>query len=226
MENVSRYTVFQVLSTRYNGFICLSAVGTTGGIIVVWQTNMVTVTNPRVDAYSVTAFFYFADGGDWWHRTVYGPTLDELKPFFLQEPREIHDTCIGMWTMAGDFNLILAASHKNQGMISRQMMGRFRRFVNDMELAEAPLSRRRYSMSNKRVAPMLVKLDRWLYSAELDAAFPNSLLHALSSSISDHCAIQMSTNVKFQSRRRFHFECFWPKQSGFMEVVEETWNAP
>ena len=148
------------------------------------------------------------DGGDWWHTTVYGPTVDELKLDFLEELREIRNTCNGKWTVAGDFNLFVDAADKNHGVLNRRMMGRFRRLLNDVELAEAPLIGRRFTWSNERAAPTLVRLDRWFHSADLDAAYPNSFLQALSSCISDHYPLQMSTNVSFHSKHRFHFESF------------------
>jgi hypothetical protein len=102
-----------------------------------------------------------------------------------------------MWTVAGDFNLIVEAADKNRGVVNMRMMGLFRCFLNDVEWAEAQLTGRRFTWSNERSTPTMVKLNRWFHSAEWDACFPNSLLQALSTNTSDHCAIQMSTNVCF-----------------------------
>jgi len=64
--------------------------------------------------------------------------------------------------IAGDFNMIYSSEDKNNDNVNRAMMGRFRRFVNDLELKEILLLGRRYTWSNERDSPTLVKLDRVL----------------------------------------------------------------
>jgi hypothetical protein len=55
--------------------------------------------------------------------------------------------------------------------------------------------------------------------------FPDATLSALSSSLSDHCPLCMSTSIQFQAKRRFRFEQFWTKLGGFLETVESSWSA-
>ena len=45
------------------------------------------------------------------------------------------------------------------------MMGRFRRLINELELQELELLGRRFTWSNERDAPTLVRLDRVLCSS-------------------------------------------------------------
>jgi hypothetical protein len=63
------------------------------------------------------------------------------------------------------------------------------------------------------------KLDRWFSSVDWEVGHPDCLLQALSSSLSDHCTIMMSTNVSYQRKSRFHFQSFWPKLKDFQVVV-------
>lgn len=42
------------------------------------------------------------------------------------------------------------------------MMGRFRRFLDDVEAKEIPLLGRKYTWSNERTSPTLVRLDSLL----------------------------------------------------------------
>jgi endonuclease/exonuclease/phosphatase family metal-dependent hydrolase len=128
-----------------------------------------------------------------------------LKVQFLEEIRAIRLAFQGTWAIAGDFNLILDAADKNNAMLNRRMMGRFRRLLNDLELKEQPLVGRRYTWSNERQAPTLGKLDRWFATVEWDMSHPDCLLQALSSSMSDHCPIMLSTNVSMNRKSRFHF---------------------
>ena len=69
------------------------------------------------------------------------------------------------------------------------------------------------------------KLDRWFSTVDWELCFPNCLLQALSSSMSDHCPILMSTNVSFLRKSRFHFQSFWPSLAGYQEAVAAGWFA-
>lgn len=62
--------------------------------------------------------------------------------------------------------MMYSAEDKNNDNLNRAMMGRCRRFVNGHELKETPLIGRQYTWSNEREAPMLVKLDRVLCTAD------------------------------------------------------------
>jgi hypothetical protein len=155
--------------------------------------------------------------------TVYGATQDALKVPFLDELRAVRATFPGCWAVAGDFNPILDAADKNNAMLNRRMMGRFRRLLNDLELKEQALVRRRYTWINERRVPTMEKLDSWFCTVGWDANHPECLLQALSSSMSDHCPIMMSTNVSMHRKSRFHFQSFWPKISGYREAVAVAW---
>jgi hypothetical protein len=41
---------------------------------------------------------------------------------------------MGLWLVAGDFNLILQEEDKNNHNVDRSMMGRFRRCINDLAI--------------------------------------------------------------------------------------------
>lgn len=107
---------------------------------------------------------------------MYGPHRDNEKQALLDELREVRDHCPRPWILAGDFNMIYCSNDKNNDNINRAMTGRFRRFVNEMELKEVPLLGRRYTWSNEREAPTLVKLDRVLCTADSEALFPDCML--------------------------------------------------
>jgi hypothetical protein len=145
---------------------------------------------------------------------------------FLQELRSIRLTCVGPWVVGGDFNLIYKVEDKNNQNVDRAMMGRFRRLLNELELVEIDLLGRQFTWSNEREAPTLVRLDRVFVTTDWDQLFPDCILHALASSISDHCPLLLGLRDSFMGKRRFHFESFWPKLDGFMEVVQQSWEQP
>jgi len=121
---------------------------------------------------------------------------------------------------------IYSAEDKNNENLNRAMMGRFRRFVNDVELKEIPLIGRRYTWSNEREAPTLVKLDRVLCTSDWEDTFPDCILQSQASQISDHCPLLLGLREGNRGKRRFHFESFWTKFPYFHETVAQSWEQP
>jgi len=70
------------------------------------------------------------------------------------------------------FQLIYKDEDKNNANLNRAMMGRFRRFINDLALKEIPLHGRKFTWSNQQVSPTLVKLDRVLCTVDWEDIFP------------------------------------------------------
>jgi hypothetical protein len=70
-----------------------------------------------------------------------------------------------------------------------------------------------------------VKLDRVLCTLDWEEMFPNSLLQSLASNDSDHCPLLLGLRDNISGRRMFHFESFWPKIDGFLEVVSLAWQS-
>jgi hypothetical protein len=124
----------------------------------------------------------------------------------------------------GDFNMILRASEKNNENLDRNMMSRFRAFVENHELRDIYMHGRLFTWSNERQTPTMSKLDRALVSIDWQIMYPDSLLQALSSSISDHTPLHLSLNAGHRPKKRFKFEMFWLKLDGFDDVVKEGWR--
>lgn len=70
------------------------------------------------------------------------------------------------------------------------------------------------------------KLDRVLVTVDWEEKFPFCFLQPLSSDISDHCPLLLSTNAATNAKRRFHFEVWWLKLPGFLDVVSTSWTCP
>jgi len=128
--------------------------------------------------------------------------------------------------LAGDFNMIYCSEDKNNENINRAMMGRFCRFVNEFELKEIPLLGRRYTWSNERDSPTLVKLDRVLCTNSWEDIYMESVLQSLASEMSDHCPLILGLREGILGKKRFHFESFWTRLDGFLEAVQHSWDEP
>uniref|UniRef100_A0A0A9DT92 Endonuclease/exonuclease/phosphatase domain-containing protein n=1 Tax=Arundo donax TaxID=35708 RepID=A0A0A9DT92_ARUDO len=138
----------------------------------------------------------------------------------------VRSLCAGPWLIAGDFNLIYRSEDKNNANLDRAMMGRFRHLLNDVELNEITLVGRKYTWSNERVVPTLVKLDRVFCSVDWDDLFPDSLLQSSASGVSDHCPLILGLHDIVKGKRRFHFESFWTNIDGFHETLQQAWSDP
>jgi hypothetical protein len=193
-------------------------------VIVEWKCEDVRVLQTRTDRFSVFVELSTPGSAAWWLTAVYGPTCDDLKGVFLDELRMLRATLQGPWAVTGDFNLIVDARDKNTPVVNRRSLNMFRRCLNDLELKESTLLGRRFTWSNERASPTLVKLDRWFVSLEWDELHPSATLTALSSSLSDHCPIFMSTAVEPQVGKRFRFERFWLSLDGFADTVKDLWD--
>lgn len=191
-----------------------------------WKRDVLVSNSHRVHRHSVSVRFTLEDQTQWWFTGVYGPHQDTEKEGFLEELREVRNYCTGPWVIGGDFNMIYSDEDKNNDNLNRAMMGRFRRFVNDKDLKEIPLIGRRYTWSNEREAPTLVKLDRVLCTSEWEDLFPNCSLHSHATEISDHCPLILGLTAGYQGKRRFHFESFWNKPPDFHDVVTQSWGQP
>jgi hypothetical protein len=191
----------------------------------VWRRHIGVTGAQRVDNFSTSIQFSAENGQAWWLTCVYGPQGNDDKIQFLQELRDIRAACPGPWMIAGDFNLIYKDEDKNNTNYNRAMMGRFRRFINDLALKDIPLHGRKYTWSNHQDSPTLVRLDRVLCSVDWEDRFPNCLLQSLSSDDSDHCPLLLGLHDIKPGQRRFHFESFWTKLDGFQEEVAAAWAS-
>jgi hypothetical protein len=66
------------------------------------------------------------------------------------------------------------------------MMGRFRRFLDEVEVKEIPLLGRKYTWSNERSSPTLVRLDQAFCCVNWEEIFRDAVLQSTASVVSDH----------------------------------------
>lgn len=228
MEVVSRRLILSMLGADFdNNFVFLPSVGASGGILMAWRSKVEANWASRSDAHSVSVQFRPDNASPWWLTVVYGPQGNEEKLEFLRELRTIRAQCVGPWMLAGDFNMIYKEEDKNNSNLNRAIMGRFKRFIDDVAIKELPLygCQFTWTSSNTSANPTLVKLDRVFCSADWEDYFPGCLLQSAASEDSDHCPLILGLKDVQQGKRCFHFESFWPKFEGFQEAVQEAWQS-
>lgn len=128
------------------------------------------------------------------------------------------------WLALGDFNLIYSARDKNNNNLNRRLMRSFRATLNHCGLKEIHLQNRRFTWSNARHRSTLSRIDRVFCNEPWDLQFDDHVLHALTSSHSDHCPLLLAQQSGPRKPTPFKFENFWPRLPGFYEVVAQEWS--
>jgi endonuclease/exonuclease/phosphatase family metal-dependent hydrolase len=123
--------------------------------------------------------------------------LDSLKYGFFQELREVKTVCGDPWIVAGDFNMIYSSDDKNNSNINRSLLQDFRSLINDLDLKVVPLHGRKFTWSNQRDSPTLVKLDHVFCTSTWEDLFPDHAQVSTASVTSDHCPIILKLHEEF-----------------------------
>ena len=102
----------------------------------------------------------------------------------------------------------------------------FNEIISYLGLIELLLKGRAFTWSNMQDQPLLEQLDWFFTSCQWTLKYPNTLVHPLAKSTSDHvpCVVNISTTIP--KAKVFRFENHWVLQPGFMELVQKVWNWP
>lgn len=180
LEEVSDSLGVEFLGQRLSNFRYLPAEGVRGGIVLAWDGDHISTANSSRREFSLTAMVTLRlTNFSFLLTVVYGPSTDVDKPRFLTELEVIKPADSVPWLCLGDFNLIYSAQDKNNLNLNRCFMGMFRRTLDQCELLEIALQNRKYTWSNERQCPTLVRLDRVFCNKDWDLAFPSICLHAV-----------------------------------------------
>ncbi|XP_020172573.1 uncharacterized protein [Aegilops tauschii subsp. strangulata] len=181
---------------RFKSFAQRPTDGTRGGILLLWDEDAVQLSNVHFGTYYLSALVTLRSQTDnstsFKLTAVYGPTRGNLKDAFFGEPVSEKPPPGTMWLVTDDFNQIYRARDKNRANADRSRIVRFRNALNSCELKEIHLQNKRFTWSNDQSDPTLSKLDSFFCNEEWDLEFGSHILHALSSSPSDHCPLLLA----------------------------------
>lgn len=225
LDNVDKFTAAYLGGFRLHSFAQLPAVGTRGGILMLWDDSIIGINDIVALEFCLSASVTLRESSTTFKiTTVYGPSTASRKDVFLAELITQKPVCGSKWLVLGDFNQIYRARDKNKRNINRSRITRFRNALQSCDLKEIHLQNRRFTWSNERINPTLCKLDSFFCNAEWDIHFNTHVLHALSSSLSDHCPLLLANDCGPRRPRSFKFENFWPSLPRFNEIVHKAWN--
>jgi hypothetical protein len=225
LELISAEDICETLGPRFSKqFAYLPAQGTRGGAAIAVDEDYYTIIHSKHHQHTVTVCIASTQCvADWWLTVVYGPQGDNDKIDFLRELREIKAVVGDKWLVIGDFNLILQAEDKSNDNLNRRLMGEFRSTINFLELKEFSLRGRKFTWSSEVTQ---TRIDKAFCSVEWDLMLLASMLHALSSTVSDHSPLLLVGATEVSTFRGFRFESFWPKLPGYLDGVQQAWEQP
>ena len=227
LQNVDPFVAAYLGGQRLKNFAQRPADGTKGEILFLWDDVVVSVTDVQMGVYFLSASVTLKNTSDqksFKLTMVYGPTRNKNKDAFFLELTSQKPPTGTRWLVNGDFNQIYRARDKNRANVDRNRLIRFRNTLNACELKEIHLQNKRFTWSNEQDNPTQCKLDSFFCNADRDIDFVTHILHALSSSLSDHCPLLLANNSGPKRPRSFRFENHWTKMPGFQNVVSVAWN--
>ncbi|KAH7692001.1 RNA-directed DNA polymerase protein [Dioscorea alata] len=114
-ENIWR----DIGGARLDQFESLPVKGSTGGIIMGWNSGAHSGKLIKVGTFSLTMEFHSKrDNFSWRCTSVYGPNGRSLKPAFWEELRDCGGDQAFPWVICGDFNAIFTLEDKNSSNLN------------------------------------------------------------------------------------------------------------
>lgn len=227
METIDESCVKQCWGNLVFDHVYSEAVGNSGGILCVWDTNSFCRSSITVSDYFVIIRGYWRlSGKKTMIIAVYAPQESKEKMslwgFLRQE--------VGKWNgnviIMGDFNEVRVKSDRFGSHFNQNGAQRFNSFISDSGLVEVNLGGCHFTWCHKSATKMS-KLDRFLVSESVFSECPNINAITLDRFLSDHRPILLKENRYDYGPTPFRFFHHWLDTDGFSTLVENTWkNSP
>jgi hypothetical protein len=204
----------------------LPAVGTSGGILVGINADLLEVLAWEIKTFSVSAVVK-KRRNDYICRitTVYGSAYEDKKQEFISELHELFLNWEGPALIGGDFNLVRFLEDKNNGNIDFKWANKFKAWIEMWALMEIGVTGRNYTWGNNQENPVMCKLDRIFCSTSFDSGFPLASARVLSRSGSDHTPLVWdSGESRIPKKGSFKLEKWWLAIPEFACLVNRAWN--
>jgi hypothetical protein len=201
--------------------------GSSGGIIVIWNERLFTREIAFQNEFSLSINFKSLLSNESWILTnVYGPCQTERKALFLDWFSNIDMPDNLDWIVLGDFNFTRKPSDRNKpgGDINDMLL--FNDAISSLGIVELPLKGRLYTWSNMQQDPLLERLDWFFTSSSWTISYPSTIVYPLTRPTSDHVPCVISIGTKIPKAQLFRFENFWLQDSDFKQIVQNIWNIP
>ena len=172
LDDIDQFTAAYLGGYRLKSFAQRPADGTRGGILMLWDDNVVQVSNIVATEFCLSATILIRQTGVSFKITsVYGPTAYARKDDFFAELIAQKPATGDKWLALGDFNQIYRARDKNKRNVNRSRLNHFCAALHSCELKEIHLQNRRFTWSNERENPTMSKLDAFFLQFRVGSPF-------------------------------------------------------
>uniref|UniRef100_A0A2N9I4J4 Reverse transcriptase domain-containing protein n=1 Tax=Fagus sylvatica TaxID=28930 RepID=A0A2N9I4J4_FAGSY len=204
----------------------LPAVGSAGGVLILWDNRVVKKLSSVVHNFSVSCLWKgVADGFVWVGTGLYGPTNDSLRRELWEELRDVQGTWSHPWCVFGDFNVVRFPSERlGCNRLSSHMMD-FSDFIDSSNLVDLPLGGGPYTWSSGSVNPSMSRIDRFLISSDWEDRYPEVSQKLMPRPLSDHFPILLEVGGYARGKSPFRFENMWLQDAGFVDRIEAWWSS-
>ncbi|KAE8660741.1 hypothetical protein F3Y22_tig00116951pilonHSYRG00750 [Hibiscus syriacus] len=226
LEKCSQAIRRRIGGSILNSWTVVPAVGSAGGLMVLWNDKDFEVTNSHLSSRFIAVFGSFKNSCDKCVIiNVYGPSIDAEKEDFFREllnfvTAQTVSVCIG-----GDFNVYFDPTEKigmSQNWFSIAIL---RNFLNHTNLIDLPMVGGRFTWCNNREASTWVRLDRFLISGDFLISFPNVLQSLLPRSLSDHNPVCLEEKTVDWGPKPFRFFNYLLEEKGFEDIVKSSMDV-
>ena len=98
---------------KFVDWVCLDAIGASGGIILLWDNRAVEKVEEAVGSFSISCKFREVSSGfEWAFSSVYGPNRREERRLLWEELSGISSWWGVPWCVGGDFNVVRYPSER------------------------------------------------------------------------------------------------------------------
>ncbi|XP_021820446.1 uncharacterized protein LOC110762145 [Prunus avium] len=222
-QEIDRRLVASVWCSRFRDWVFVPSTGRSGGIVIIWNTQFVSVIDSEIAEFSVSIKIRGTSGADWWLSGIYGPCRQRDRGRFWVELAALYGLCGENWCIGGDFNVVRFVSDKSNGGGVTSSMRTFNNFINDTNLRDPRLLNASFTWSNGRENVVCRRLDRFLFTGGWEDCFPNFRQKALVRVTSDHCPIELDTSKLKWGPGPFRFENMWLEHPDFNRNFKDWW---
>ena len=202
----------------------LSAIGWSGGILVIWDVRSLKIKETLIGDFSVSVLVEEDSRGDWWFSGVYGPTKRKFRNDFWDELSGLKELCNERWCVGGDFNVVRKVSEKFNSNTNTRSMKEFDYLIGELELVDPNLKNAMFTWSNFRHQPICCRLDRFLFTNKWAAGYPCHRQEVEVRVVSDHSLVVLDTLPPKWGPTPFRFENTWLDHKQFSPHFDKWWK--
>uniref|UniRef100_A0ACD5ZEV6 Uncharacterized protein n=1 Tax=Avena sativa TaxID=4498 RepID=A0ACD5ZEV6_AVESA len=221
LQSIDMFKLREFLPHKYTSYVYQPADGTAGGTLIAWSEKSYEIVVKCQDRFSITVTVSSTSDNMMFMLTnVYAPCESRERGGFYDYIRVLKQEITIPWAITGDFNIYRYMHEKNNNNIAWTDMEEFDSWINELELIDIDICNSKYTWSNKRAQPTLIKLDRVLINVPWAQRFIHSQCKTIGRPTSDHKAIMLDTLAPSQATKIFRYEDYWLGCNDPIEVTK------